>query len=118
MNKWERVLDHWQIVLGHTGMTIQQLSHITKIPGRTLLKKLKANKCVRWQICKGICAPIVGLGNTGFTLNKADVLAEVLLARYPTPKYKGVLNWKGVTHPHLEMDKCEFDELERVARGG
>ena len=115
MNKWQRVLDRW-LAMGRVGLTVQQLSHITKIPGHTLLKKLRADKCTRWQICKGICAPIVGRGSLGFTLDKADVLAEVLLARYPTPKYKGVLDWKGVTHPHSEMDESEFDELEQAAR--
>ena len=117
MNKWQRVLNCWCDELGHTGLTVQQLSYITGIPGPKLLKALRGSKSVRWQICKVIHAPVVGWSpccDKGFILDRANLLAGVLLKLYPTPKYKGIRDWKGVTSKHHGIETTEFMELIRI----
>lgn len=102
MNKWQRVLNEWHNC-GHFGLTIQQLSYITGIPGRRLLAALKKNGRVGWKICDNICAPVVKWfqpeygSNLGFNHSKTKTLAEAMLKLYPTPKYKGMKNWVGLT---------------------
>jgi len=106
-------LDYWHNE-GHTGLTIQQLSYITGIPGKRLFRKLKADPHTRWQICKDICAPIAGWsGEVGFTLDNADVLAKILLERYPTPKYKSIANWTGSINGEVGMDGW-LEDLKEV----
>ena len=115
VNKWQRVLDRWSS-MGRIGLTIQQLSYITGISGQRLLKQLRRDKRTRWQICNNICAPVVGWVRftEGFNFNRADVLAEVLLNAYPTPRYKGVLDWKGTTSSHRGMSRSCLTTLRDV----
>ena len=113
MNKWQRVLNCW-CDMGRVGLTIQQLSYITGIPGKQLLKQLRNDEGTRWQVCNIICAPVVGWTRShskGFNFNRADVLAEVLLDKYPTPRYKGVWHWKGTKSRHKGINHSELTEL-------
>lgn len=118
MNEWQRVLNKWY-GMGHIGLTVQQLSYITKIPTNRLLQQLKADKKVRWQICFVIRAPVVSwrLSWMGSVFGRADVLATVLSKLYRAPKYKGMRDWKGVRSALDGISSDELACLRKVARG-
>ena len=93
---FERVLAEWR-EMGRSGLSVQALSEIC---GRAItIRELARSRHILFSYCGGIRAPIVlaaanTYGDEG-ERRREQWEAEVMLAQYPWPKYKGLRNFRG-----------------------
>jgi len=133
---WQNVLNYWAHSY-RTGLTIHALATLCDRPPAEILKEMRADGHTGIQICHTICAPVFSwsrfrkiqcnyYGTTttgpltvrlGFNNTHASALAEVLLERWPWPKYKGIKNWQGITRIDERIPRGMIAKLRKAVKG-
>ena len=134
---WQNVLNYWKHC-HRVGLTIHALAAICNRDPATILKEMRAEKHTYTQLCYDIYAPIFSWYRyqesiynyyTGTStiapmkvckhsnINKSWELAQILLERWPWPKYKGIRNWRGLVHVGDKIPKELLIRLQKAAKG-